>query len=216
MPDIGRENRDDDSFDLGGWLGRRQAFSLVAGTCAAADAKCIYEIRKQEKYKLFGMTWERFCKERLGMHRSKADQIIRQWEELGANFFTLAQATRITAGEYRRIRGSISGQALLHGGESIPIEPENAPRLSAAIADLRRTARKAAPPVATVPPAPPLDAAAEAGRAFLQAERALRAAMREVAGLDAGRLDLAGRLRLRTLLGDGVDQLRRLEMSIRV
>ena len=32
-------------LDLGIWLGRKQAFSVVAGRCSAADAECLRQIR---------------------------------------------------------------------------------------------------------------------------------------------------------------------------
>ena len=32
---------DDASFELGQWLGRRQAFGLIAGKTAAADVECL-------------------------------------------------------------------------------------------------------------------------------------------------------------------------------
>ena len=41
----------DDAFDVGAWVGRRQAFALVAGRCSAADAEILFEIREKN---LFG------------------------------------------------------------------------------------------------------------------------------------------------------------------
>jgi hypothetical protein len=69
-----QEKKIDRAFDLGTWLGRRQAFSVVAGRCSAADAQCV-----------------------------------------------------------------------AHSGETIPIVPENASRLTAAIQDLCRQAETAEP-----------------------------------------------------------------------
>jgi hypothetical protein len=123
------------------WLGRRQAFALVAGRCSTADAECIRTIRREKRYRALQMTWERFCVERLGVARPTADRIIRQLEEFGPEFFTLAQLTRVTPEEYRRLRVAVRGHALLHAGEEIPIEVENGPRLSAAIEELRRNAK---------------------------------------------------------------------------
>jgi len=45
-------------MDLGTWLGRRQAFSIVAGRCSAADAQCLRELRESKRYKGLGLTWE--------------------------------------------------------------------------------------------------------------------------------------------------------------
>ncbi|HUI80868.1 MAG TPA: hypothetical protein VLY24_23240 [Bryobacteraceae bacterium] len=36
------------AFDLGTWLGRKQAFGLMAGKCSAADAECLRNIREQK------------------------------------------------------------------------------------------------------------------------------------------------------------------------
>ena len=47
-------------LDLGEWLGRRQAFSMVAGICSAADARSLNEIRENKKYKRLGLTWDDF------------------------------------------------------------------------------------------------------------------------------------------------------------
>src|SRR5436309_8120254 len=114
------------TLNLGTWVGRRQAFSMMAGGCSAADAKCLHTLRKEKKYRLLGMTWEQLCKEQLGISRSTADQTIRDFEELGAAYFPMAQITGITADEFRRLKSSISGQMLLHAGEEIPIDAEHA------------------------------------------------------------------------------------------
>jgi hypothetical protein len=87
------------------------------------------------------MTWDQFCEERLGVTSVTANKIVRQLEEFGPEFFTLAQLTRVTPEEYRRLRVAFSGHALLHAGEEIPIEAENGPRLAAAIEELRRSAK---------------------------------------------------------------------------
>ncbi len=126
-----------EDLNLGEWLGRRQAYSLMAGTCSAADAKCLHEIREDKAYKRLGLTWEQFCKERIGLSRSKADEVIRQYREFGPAYFTLHQITGITAEEYRAIRGAIEDGSLRHAGDAIPIAAEHAPRLLEAVRELR-------------------------------------------------------------------------------
>lgn len=128
----------DNAIDLGMWIGRRQALATVAGGCSAADAKCLRALREQKKYRLLGMNWEQFCKEKLGMSRSAADQIIALEKELGSAYFTFAQVTGATPDQFRQLRPAISGQKLLHAGEEIPIDAEHAPQLSVAMADLTR------------------------------------------------------------------------------
>jgi hypothetical protein len=100
-------------------------------------------MRLEKTYLTLERSWERFCRQHLGVSRAWADRIIGYLEEFGPTYFMLAQATDITPGEYRRIQGSVHGQALLHAGEEIPIEAENAGRLAVAIGELRR-AEKAA------------------------------------------------------------------------
>jgi hypothetical protein len=202
------ENEFENALEIGTWLGRRQAFSLIAGRCSAADAKCLRELRESKKYKLLGLTWEECCKQRAGIGRSTADQIIQNLEEFGPDYFVIAQVTGISANEYRRIRGSVSNHALLHAGDEIPIEVENAPRLSAAVEALRREAANA--------PAPPLDAAAEVSRCFAKAERALRTAMTELDRLRAMPLDLDARLRLQSAIGETSDKLKLFQIQMKV
>ena len=52
---------------LGTLLGRRQAFSLIAGRCSAADAACLREIRNQKSYRSLKLGWKQFCCEQVGM-----------------------------------------------------------------------------------------------------------------------------------------------------
>jgi hypothetical protein len=68
------EKKVEDALEIGRWLGRREAFSLVAGRCSAADAKCLRELRESKKYKELGLTWEECCKQKVGTCRSVADQ----------------------------------------------------------------------------------------------------------------------------------------------
>src|SRR5215471_21117510 len=70
---------------LGTWVGRRPAFSMVAGSCSAADAKCLQTIRKENR--ALGLTWEQLCKEQLGISRSTADQIIRDFGRVRRGLF---------------------------------------------------------------------------------------------------------------------------------
>jgi hypothetical protein len=136
-----RQQQIGEGVGLGVLLGRRQAFALVAGRCSAADVECIREVRRSKRYRALQMTWDQFCEERLGVTSVTANKIVRQLEEFGPEFFTLAQLTRVTPEEYRRLSVDVRGHALLHAGEEIPIEAENGPRLAAAIDELRRNAK---------------------------------------------------------------------------
>ena len=72
------DNKLEDVLEVGTWLGRRQAFALIAGRCSAADAQCLRELRESKKYKLMGLTWEECCKQRAGIARSTAESIIQK------------------------------------------------------------------------------------------------------------------------------------------
>ena len=199
------ENEFENVLEIGTWLGRRQAFSLMAGRCSAADAKCLRELRESKKYKLLGLTWEACCKQRAGIGRSTADQIIQNLEEFGPEYFVIAQVTGISAGEYRRIRGAICNHALLHGGEEIPIEIENASRLTIAVEALRRESA-ALPGPATAP--------ADASHCLTKAERALRTAMTELDKLNGMTLDMGARMRLQSIVGGASDRLSLMQVKV--
>lgn len=60
---------------------------------------------------MLGLAWEECCKQRAGIGRSTADQIIQNLEEFGSDYFAMAQVTGISANEYRRLRASINNHA---------------------------------------------------------------------------------------------------------
>lgn len=127
----------DDAFDIGTWVGRRQAFALVAGRCSAADAEILLNIREKKLFRTIEQTWEDFCVKRLGMSRGYVDRIIRQFKSLGPNFFRLNCFTRITPAEYRMIAPAVTHDGLNYGGKVVALEPENAPKLAEAVETLR-------------------------------------------------------------------------------
>jgi hypothetical protein len=122
---------------LGSWLGRHQAFHLLANRCSAADAECLRAIRTSGEYKKLGLNWEKFCKQYAGVSRVYADRLIGYLDEFGASYFRLAELMQISAETYRLIAGSVSEEGLEHSGERIPIAPENRSRLTAAVQQLR-------------------------------------------------------------------------------
>jgi hypothetical protein len=193
------------AVDLGKWLGRRQAFALVAGRCSAADAECIRKMRAERNYRTLAPSWGEFCKQHLGISKAWANRMIQYLEEFGPAYFLLAQVAKVTPEEYRRISGSVRGQALLHAGEEIPIEAENAGRLAVAIEELRRGQK-----------ADNGNASAQAGtkpedlnRVLDQLERTLTAAVTETGRVQGLRLDVPQIERLQSIV---LAQLRRMPM----
>ncbi len=129
------------TFDLGAWIGRGQALSFVANHCSAAQAECLTRIRKEGLYKALNLTWDEFCKQHAGASRAHADEIIRRLEEFGAAYFRISEIIRISPQSYRAMQDKVKGEAIEVGGESIPITPENAPRIRQAISALRAELR---------------------------------------------------------------------------
>lgn len=202
------KNDIEDGLELGTWLGRRQAFSIVAGRCSAADAQCLRELRESKKYRKLGLTWEQCCKQRAGIGRSTADEIIRNLEEFGPDYFVIAQVTGISSKEYRRIHGSVSNHKLLHGGQEIPIAPENATRLAVAIEELRRESAAVSEPAA--------DPETDVARAFAKTGRTLEAAVAELDRLRLMPLDVASRARLRSLVTETIGKLQFIDVQVKV
>jgi hypothetical protein len=177
-----------DAFDVGTWMGRRQAFALVAGRCLAADAEILSEIREKKLFRTVEQNWEDFCAKRLGMNRSYVDRVIRQFKELGPNFSKLNCFTRIKAAEYRAIAAAVTDDGLSYGGEVIALESENAPKLAEAVEAFRRDS------IAETDQADPAD------QAFTKAEKAMKSAVSEFQRLQAMHLDDEGRTKLLSAL----------------
>jgi len=191
----------DQAFDVGAWAGRRQAFALVAGRCTAADADILYEIREQQLFLHIEKNWEDFCVKRIGLSRSYVDRIIRQSKELGPDYSKLSCFTRITPAEYRLIAGAVTEDGLAYGGEVIPLEPENAPKLTQAVEALCHD---------SIPEAGPVD---PVQHAFDKAEKAVKSAIAEFQRLQAMKLDDDGRLKLVIALESCRNQVDLIHMS---
>ena len=127
-----------DNFDIGRLLGRREAFSVVAGRCTAAEAAQMREIREKKLYLGRADDWSEFCVQDLHMSKDSANRMIRNLEEFGPNYFVLAQITQVSPTTYRAIAPSIHDEALHHDGEAIALIPENAEKVAAAVAEMRR------------------------------------------------------------------------------
>jgi hypothetical protein len=148
-------------MSLGRLLGQREAFSAIAARCSAADAALLQKIRREKLYLDYAGDWKEFCDQYLHMSDDSASRLINLMEEFGSAYFEVAQLTRISPATYRAIAPSIDDQGLHHNGEAIALIPENAEKVAAAVADLRKTVtvtratRAAAKPAA--PEAPPTD-----------------------------------------------------------
>jgi hypothetical protein len=122
---------------------------VIAAKCSAAQALTLKSIKESRVYEALGFTWERYCPEYFGISRVTADRIIRQPEEFGQSYFRLGELARITEPEFRRIASKVTDEAVEFDGESIPLTPENAPRIRQAVQALRvelRNAQSQVPP----------------------------------------------------------------------
>jgi len=132
-------------------IGRQQAFAVIAAKCSAAQALTLRNIKESRVYEALGFTWDRYCPEYFGISRVTADRIIHQLNEFGQSYFRLGELARITEGEFRQIASNVTDEAVEFGGESIPLTPENAPRIREAVRALRLQLRNAE---SQLPPSP--------------------------------------------------------------
>src|SRR5579859_880205 len=119
--DVGQET----FLNLGKWLGRHQAFGLIANQCSAGDAECLKILRENEEYKNLGLTWDEFCIRHAGVSRVYADRLIHYLEELGTNYFRIAEMMQISADSYRLVADSVSEDGIEVDGQIVPINRAN-------------------------------------------------------------------------------------------
>lgn len=128
------------SIDLGTWIGRGQAFGVIANGCTAAQAECLRQISESGAYKQTGLDWNGFCAEYIGVSRPRVDALIHNLEEFGETFFDLSNIVRISPDAYRRVASKIKDESIQIGAELVPIVPENAARIRKAIHQARKEA----------------------------------------------------------------------------
>lgn len=195
------ENKIEDILDVGAWLGRKQAFSLISGRCSAAGVVCLRKIREGKQYRGLGLTWDEFCRQRAGVSRAYADKVIQQLEELGPTWFELSSVTRITPDHFRRIAEAVTEEGLSYAGETIEIVPENGPKLVQAIEDLTRLQE------------PEHSQAETAERTFARAVRSLHSALADLERLSAMPLDMEAKSKLAAALAAACDKLEQIALA---
>jgi hypothetical protein len=183
-------------MNLGAWLGRHQAFGLIANRCSAADAECLKAIRDGGEFKQMGLTWEQFCTKHAGVSRVHAERQIHYLEEFGGNYFRFAEVMPISAETYRLIAGAVSDQGLECNGERIPLVRENRAKVAAALTAIRAKAESRT-----------------TGRPSIAAARKRLDALLDEAHAVAGQA--SGRVELIVMLEDGSESLRRLALALR-
>lgn len=133
------------AVEIGTWIGRGQAFGLVANMSLAAQAQCLRTIRESGSYKTLGLTWEQFCVERVGLSRRCVDQLIENLDEFGETYFRLSEIVRISPESYRQIAPQIAegSETIDIDGEAVAIAPANAGRIRRAVKQMRAELQKA-------------------------------------------------------------------------
>ncbi|HUB77269.1 MAG TPA: hypothetical protein VMB03_00665 [Bryobacteraceae bacterium] len=186
-------------FELGEMIGRRQAFGTIAGRCSAADAECLRRMRDEKLFLTRAETWFDFCPKYLGLSSRAANRVIRNLEEFGPAYFELAQLTRISPEDFRAIAPAVRDRHLHAHGEVIALISENAEKVAAAVAELRRD---------TTP-------AAQAERdAFTSAHRHCKKLLEEIHGLVREQPHGASKLLLRSTIREAVVELRALDLQM--
>jgi hypothetical protein len=203
-PEVLNNSADDrSSFELGQWLGRRQAFGLIAGKTAAADVECMRRIRDGDLFRAKGVDWAEFCQKYAGVSSSYANRLIRQYEEFGPNYFDLSRIMRISADSYRKIAEAVSDDGIAFGGEKIPISPENSDKIAEAVKALREQAGEGSNDGSKPP---------EKGVAAMR--RRLLACVAEMTRLFEGGLEEGDREELANAVSSGLLDLRLLSLSL--
>jgi hypothetical protein len=123
-------------LDLGRWMGRREAFALMAGRCAAADVESLRQIREQKLFKMLRPSWVEFCALDLHVARRSVDREIGYLVEFGPEFFHVRQMAHVTPKEYRGIASHITSEGIHVNGTIVALLPENSQEVSAAVTEL--------------------------------------------------------------------------------
>jgi hypothetical protein len=201
------------SFELGGVLGQRKAFGLIAGRCSAAEAAAIRRIRHERLYKASKLRWEEFCQAHLGMSRPHADRLIRLFEEFGPDYFELAQLTRMAPDAYRAIAPAVKDGHIHWQSEAIALLPENSEKVAAAVAGLRDAAKAEASPAERHEPAAAADDREGAMNALKQRADQLVAEWAKLVAVRAG-FPPAQRQTMKNLIGRTRLEMERLERQV--
>jgi hypothetical protein len=129
--------------EFGSWLGLQKAFAVVSGSCSAARAQCLKQVRDSHMLDDLGFTWDEFCKDLAGLSRQHADNIIRQYDHFGDAYFRLSEIARISPKNFQQIADKVTADAIEIGGQKLALIPENAHKIRVAIQALRNQTRRA-------------------------------------------------------------------------
>ncbi len=195
--DDNRESKrsEDQLVELGTWIGRGQAFGMLANKCSAAQAECLRRSKQERVYEKLGVNWEEFCEKYAGISRSYACRLIQRLEEFGPAYFELSEIVPVSPESYRRIAGSVRPEGIEIDGEVVAITPENAPRIRHLL-EASRTAEA------------PEEKKARA-RSIPDVKQRLDACIRDLDAISETAADVGTRSELMALAGCWIDRLKR-------
>jgi hypothetical protein len=128
-------------IEAGAYVGRQQAFAVIANKCSANQALALKQIKESHTYEELDLTWDEFCPKYAGISRSYADQIIRQYDSFGAAYFRLSELARISPKTFSHIEPRVDGDTIEVDGQKLALTPENAPAIRAAVDKMRAELR---------------------------------------------------------------------------
>lgn len=140
-----------DGIELGLWMGRREAFSLIGGRCSAAEIESLRRIRDGKLYQSLNENWEEFCARHLHVSCRTVERELANLRRFGPAFFTVRQLTHISTSQYAEVAGQISEDGVRLDDEIVALIPENSEQLARALETLLERTESAAPALA--PPA---------------------------------------------------------------
>jgi uncharacterized protein YPO0396 len=124
-------------MEAGAWVGRQQAFAVIASKCSAAQAAALKEIKESRSYEQLGLSWEEFALQYVGVGRERADALIRQYAEFGEAYFRLSRIARISPATYRQVAPTVENDTVEIDGEKLDLTLPNAVKIRAAIRKMR-------------------------------------------------------------------------------
>jgi len=174
---------------LGQWLGRREAFGLIAGRCSAAEIETVRQIRDEKLYLDLNCTWDECCTRHLHASRRSVERELGYLRKYGPAFFTVRQLTHLAVKEYESIAGHITEQGVNLDGALIAVTADNNHQLAAAVEELLKRAEPRQPKTAPEPVA--IDAVVKRCRTIAEQLQSLN-----------GDLDAAQRLELASAVAE--------------
>ncbi|HUI57360.1 MAG TPA: hypothetical protein VLY04_20430 [Bryobacteraceae bacterium] len=128
---------DNQYLEAGAWIGRQQAFAVIASKATAAQALSLQQAKETRAFERLGISWDQFCLQYAGITRTQADSLIQRLHELGEGYFRFSEIARISPDTYRQLASKIEDACIEVDGEKVELTISNAPRIRAAVRRLR-------------------------------------------------------------------------------